>query len=281
MNTPNTLSNKQVLETKYNNSRMNLLLVVAFTAINIVLLVTKSDTYFLFSAFIPYAMVTLGMMLCGMFPEEYYGEDLAGIEFLDSTVFAVFLGIAIVMVVLYLLSWIFSKKNRVGWLVFALVIFAVDTLGMFAVEGFALESIIDIVFHVWVIVSLAVGIRAGGQLKKLPAEETDVLEWETTVEEQETVINSGIIRNADLTVKARVLLEADALGHTVTYRRVKRVNELVIDGYVYDELEALIEPAHSLMAVVDGHEIEAGFDGNAHSYLKVDGETVAKKMRLY
>ncbi len=281
MNTPNTLSNKQVLETRYNNSRMNLLLVVAFTAINIVLLVTKSDTYFLFSAFIPYAMVTLGMMLCGMFPEEYYGEDLAGMEFFDSTVFAVFLGIAIVMVALYLLSWIFSKKNRVGWLVFALVIFAVDTLGMFAVEGFALESIIDIVFHVWVIVSLAVGIRAGGQLKKLPAEETNVLEWETTVEEQETVINSGIIRNADLTVKARVLLEADALGHTVTYRRVKRVNELVIDGYVYDELEALIEPAHSLNAVIDGHEIEAGFDGNAHSYLKVDGETVAKKMRLY
>ena len=281
MKKTNTPSQKQVLETKYNNSRTNLLLVVAFTAINIVLLVTKSDTYFLFSAYIPYVLVTMGMMLCGMLPEEYYGEDFAGMEFFNTSVFAIFLIIALVMVALYLISWIFSKKNRVGWLVFALVIFAVDTLGMFAFVGFALDSIIDIVFHIWVIVSLALGIHACGKLKKLPAEEIEVPELEMVEQEQGDVINSIIIRSADLTVKTRTLLEAEVLGHTVTYRRVKRVNELVIDGYVYDEIEALVEVAHSLKAEINGHVIEVGFDGVAHSYLNVDSELVAKKIRLY
>jgi hypothetical protein len=93
--------------------------------------------------------------------------------------------------------------------------------------------------------------------------------------------NSESIRIADSTVKARILLEADALGHAIVYRRVKRVNELVIDGRVYDEMEALVEFAHSLKAQIDGHTIEVGFDGWVHSYLKIDGQTVGRKRRLY
>ncbi len=279
MKTSETLSNKDVLETKYNNSRHNLLLVVVFTVINIVLLITKSESYFLFSAYIPYALVTLGMLLCGMFPEEYYGEDFAGMEFLGSSVFTVFLVIAIIFTALYLVSWIFSKKNKVGWLIFALVIFSIDTLGMFALMEFATESIIDIVFHAWVIISLAIGINACRKLKKIPADEIAETEIEQT--DMEKPARSEMIRVADLGAKARILLEAEALGHHITYRRVKKVNELVIDGNVYDEMEALLEFAHSLQAEIDGHLIEVGFDGNVHSYLEIDGEIVTKKMRLY
>ena len=76
-------------------------------------------------------------------------------------------------------------------------------------------------------------------------------------------------------------MEADALGRAIVYRRVKRVNELVIDGRVYDEIEALVEFAHSLKAQLDGHLIEVGFDGWVHSYLKIDGQTVARKTRFY
>jgi len=114
MNASNTLSQRRDLETRYQNSRVNLLFVVLFTVINVVLLVTQSDTYFLFSAFIPYVLVSLGMILCGMYPQEYYGDDFAGMEFLDKSVFAVFLLIAVIAVVLYLISWIFSKKYRGG-----------------------------------------------------------------------------------------------------------------------------------------------------------------------
>lgn len=281
MSTTGSLSSRQTFETKCKNARANLLLVVAFTVINMVLLIAKSDTYFLFSAYVPYALVAVGMTICGMYPSEYYGEEFSGMEFLSPSVFAVIVAIAVIITALYFLCWIFSKNNRAGWLIAALVIFSVDTLGMFAVEGFALDSIIDIVFHVWVILSLSLGIHACAKLKKIPAEEAEVLEVEQIAEDQENPVNSEIIRLADPDVKARILLEGDALGHTVVYRRVKRVNELVIDGNVYDEIEALVEFAHELKAEIDGHVIVVGFDGGAHSYLKIDGETTAKKLRLY
>ena len=77
----NTLTERQVLETKYRNSRSNLLFVLIFTAINILLLVAQTNTYFLFSAYIPYALVGIGMLLCGMYPAEYYGQDYSSMEF--------------------------------------------------------------------------------------------------------------------------------------------------------------------------------------------------------
>lgn len=90
-----------------------------------------------------------------------------------------------------------------------------------------------------------------------------------------------ILRKADDNVKHRVLLETDELGHHICYRRVKRINELVIDGYVYDDVEMLIENAHALNAVIAGHKIQVGFDGDINSYLRIDGETVLKKKRFY
>ena len=139
------------------------------------------------------------------------------------------------------------------------------------------ESIIDVVFHVWVIALLINGVIAWNKLKKLPAEEIEDLDAKG---EDENLENSEIIRRADTEVKARILIEDRVMGHRVVYRRVKRTNELVIDGMIYDELEALVEQAHSLTANIDGHLIEAGFDGKLFSYIKLDGEIVAKKVRL-
>lgn len=42
----NKTSERYTLENKYNTTRYNLLLVIGFTLINIVLLVTNSDRYF-------------------------------------------------------------------------------------------------------------------------------------------------------------------------------------------------------------------------------------------
>lgn len=279
MSTPVSSSARQAYETKYKNSRANLIFVVVFTVINMVLLITQSDTYFLFSAFIPYALVAFGMSICGMYPAEYYGEEFADMSFFSPSVFTVLLVIAVMITLLYFLCWIFSKNNRKGWLIAALVIFSFDTLGMFLINGFALDSIIDIVFHIWVVVSLCLGISACQKLKQMPAEEGEVVEAEQTVQE-ECPVNSNVIRLADPHVKARVLLEGNAFAHSVVYRRVKRVNELVIDGNVYDEIEALAEFAHELKAEIDGHSIAVGYDGFAHSYLKVDGEITMKKLRL-
>lgn len=146
-------------DASYNKSISNLLLVVVFSAINIVMLATNAGSYFLFSAFIPYFIVDYGMYWCGMFPEDIYA-DSPGIEaeFLDKSFLGITIAIAVVIILVYLLCWFLARKKKVGALILALVFFVIDTIGMFFVYGFAMDSIIDIIFHIWVIVSLTIGV---------------------------------------------------------------------------------------------------------------------------
>ena len=178
----NNLPQRRLLEARYNKSRHNLLLVLIFTAINIVLLVTNANSYFLFSAYVPYMLVDLGMDMCGMYPAEYYGADYSEYVFLNPSFFAICLGIALVILAMYLLSWIFSKKARVGWLIFSVVFFVIDFIVLLLVVELNSSIMIDIVFHVWVIVSLMMGIISHFKLKKLPVEEIVVDETEEIVE---------------------------------------------------------------------------------------------------
>ena len=175
-NAATQLSPRQILENKYSSSCGNLLLVVVFTAINIVLLVANSNTYFLFSAYIPYLLADLGMYFCGLYPAEFYGGSTVGMDFFSKSFLAVMLGIAAVILVLYLLSWVFSRKQKPGWLIFALVFFGIDTVAMLVLNGFAVDSIVDYLFHGWVIYSLFSGISAYSKLKKLPEEPEQIVE---------------------------------------------------------------------------------------------------------
>lgn len=178
------VSKSQQLEARYKGARGNLLAVVLFTLLNILLLISNSNTFFLFSAYIPYALIDLGMLFCGLYPVEYYGEYFPISETFGPSVFAVVV-IAAIPLIVYFLAWIFSKKNKVGW----------------------------------VIVSLSMGISAGSKLKKLPPEEETDEAKEGTVTGQP---DSSMLRFADNEVKHRVLLETEILGHSVIYRRVKK-----------------------------------------------------------
>jgi hypothetical protein len=266
------------LEGKYRTSRYNLLLVIIFTVINIVLLVTQSNTYFLFSASVPYFIADIGMLFAGMYPEEFYFET--GIQpMLDITGFVFVLSIAIVILLAYLLCFIKSKNRKVGWLIAALVFISADTAMCLVLYG--LEGVIDIVFHGWVIFDLACGIKAHNALNKLPE---PVPEEEPAAEQSadDAEADSEPLYPADMGAKARVRVQANALGHEVVYRRVKRrINELVIDGKVYDYVEMISEPAHNLSAKIGSHQIEAGFNGLFTCYIKLDGETIAKKNGLF
>ena len=173
----NKTSERYTLENKYNTTRYNLLLVIGFTLVNIILLVTNSDRYFLFSAYIPYTVANFGMVMCGKYPLEYYGGgDLSEYNFMDQSAFVGFIAVAVVLASLYVLPFIFSKKLRPGWLLFTLVIFILDTLFMFIDAGIQTNMIIDYLFHIWVIVSLFIGVSAGYKLKKLPSEEEELAE---------------------------------------------------------------------------------------------------------
>ena len=99
--------------------------------------------------------------------------------------------------------------------------------------------------------------------------------------DDEPLEDTPALRYADLERrKHRVLLEARRGGYHIQYVRVKHVNELVVNGIVYDEHKGVIEFAHVLMAVVDGHEIEAGLTHESESYIMLDDRILEKKTRL-
>ena len=276
---------RQAMASKYSAARSNLLLLVIFSAINLIMMATGAGTYFLFSASVPYLITDLGMFFCGMYPEEAY-EAFEGMYFLDKSFFFIMLAISALILVIYLLCWLFSKNGKVKWLKVALVLFSIDTLVMFAYYGLSISMIVDIIFHVWVIVIMVMGIKAHKQLKEMPEEEVmieaEYRELPTGGEEYEenATADSTPIRDVDKDVKARIFLETDYFNHTITYRRVKKTNELVIDGKVYDEYTALVETPHILTAVVDGHKIAVGIDNTSRSFINVDGQTVKTKLRL-
>ena len=90
------------------------------------------------------------------------------------------------------------------------------------------------------------------------------------------------LRDADMTKRGRVLLEAKKDKYEIVYRRLKKVNELIVNGRVYDEMKAVLEVDHVLSAEIDGHKIEAGLEGGtySYSYIRFDGETLAEKRRV-
>ena len=272
------MTQKTILENQYKSSIANILLVVAFTAVNSVFLLLNSNTYFLFSALLPYAAVDYGMYCCGMYPAEYYyGDEI----FYDKTFLFAMVAVAAVMIGLYLISWLFAKKKKIGWLIFALVFFAIDTIGMFFLIEIGTDSIFDIVFHVWVLVSLGRGIYAYKKLKNLPDEEpaAEVLGAEADGEAAFQP-DTSVLRMADTEGKARIFVQADYNGKHIEFRRIKRTNELVVNGMVYAEYEALAESAHTLTAVIGGQRFEAVYDGFTNVMIFVDGQEIARATRI-
>ena len=87
------------------------------------------------------------------------------------------------------------------------------------------------------------------------------------------------IRCAD-SGKSRILLAAKVEEYDIVYRRRKTVNELVINGWVYDEIKGVLEFEHSLTASLGGHRIEAGLDANNYSYILFDGNIISEKRRI-
>lgn len=258
------LTKTEAAKQQYRTARYNLLLMLSLTAVNIVLLFLGSDTMMLFSATVPYVSVIYGGLLSWVFENELY--------------FVLGIAVAVVLIALYLLCFIFSKK-RVGFMVTALVLFALDSAAMawtYISSGDFADGIIDIVFHIWILVYLISGVYNGFKLKKLPEDEP-VTE---NVDGGEEPADSITIRYADTDVKFRVLAEAEQGSYHICYRRVKRTNELVVNGHVYGEYEALMEQPHELSAVLDGHTITAGTNNASRSYITFDGEVIAKKFRL-
>ena len=162
------------LQNKVRVCRSNLLLAVAFTLINIVLLASKSTRYFLFSLVVPYRFVLNGMLFGGYMPDEFYvGEDGLTYYIAKNPSLLAMLGIvAAVILGLYMLFFFMSKKN-VGWLVPTLVFVSLDCLayvGLIFLYGFEISDILDLAFHAWLLYYMIAGVAAYVKLRKLPPE---------------------------------------------------------------------------------------------------------------
>ena len=265
----NQMTPRQMAQGRYKSARLDLLIIIIFTVLNIVMLFTGSETMMLFSATIPYYTVAIAY-----FANLQYG----GLEwFVTGSLI-----LAFVILAVYLLCWFFSKK-RFGWLTAALVLFCIDTVAMVLLYlSEPVSGLMDYLIHGVVIWYLFMGVKAGKQLKAMPEEVVDA-DGGAVAEDapQAPLENSAPIRWADPELKHRVLLETECQGMRICYRRVKRTNELVINGYVYAEVEMLIEPSHELAAVFMGHTVVVGFNSfNAKRYIVVDGQQVAEKTRM-
>lgn len=277
-------SPRELLNQRYIASRNNLLLVIIFTVVNCIIALLGFDTYFLFSAFVPYYAALMGMTYSGRMSEEFYqsiGESPESMALYNDGFLAIMLVIAAVGTALYFLAWLLSKNHKIGWLIFALVFFSLDTLMLFMIIGIDVTMIVDYIFHAWVIFELARGISVHYKWKNM--DEEPILETVSSSEadgEENLLADSTALRSMDRDAKSRVLAEAELGGHKICYRRVKKVNELVVDGMVYDEYVATMEMRHELYARVGGHDICVGYDG-ARSYIFVDGNQLVSKMRWY
>ena len=164
------MTEEQKLRTRYSTARTNILLVIILTVINSALLFLGSDTYFVFSAAIPYYMTLMGLLYTGRMPAEWY-EGVEGFIPDPDAVLYIYVAIAVAFVAFYILTLALSGKHGYGWVLAALIVFVVDTFAMFYLNGFADDMFLDIIFHAWVVISLARGVIAAVNLKKLPEEE--------------------------------------------------------------------------------------------------------------
>lgn len=267
----------------YLSARIFILLSALVTLVNTLSAVFSEGleyTYYIIGSSLSFFFVDLGMFLCGKYPSELYVGPYAGMKFLGDGFFAAMIAISAVIVLALALAFFLSSR-RVGWLIFAEVFYGIDTLSIFILSDLqSSDVLLEILAHAFVIVMVAIGIRAHYKLRAMPTEE-QILEDMLPRDENGSLIDSIPLRNADRTVKERIFLEVNAAGHSIIYRRVKKTNELVIDERVYGEYVALAEMPHNLIAVIDGHIIEAGMNAGSKMYIKVDGEAVVKKQRWF
>lgn len=106
-NTPVDKNSREYLLRQVANGRYSLLLIVILTVVNLIMTILDTNTYFLFSASVPYYLVFMGMGIENGFVDGAWN--------VKGTLTYTGLVIALVIVAVYLLCWLLSKK-RAGWL---------------------------------------------------------------------------------------------------------------------------------------------------------------------
>lgn len=148
-----------------SGGRGTLLAILVLTLINLVMVVLDQGSYFLFSASVPYYLTMISKGIDNGFANGAWPENG------PMTITA--LVISAVILAVYLLCWLLSKK-RAGWLTAAMVLFLADTVALvlisFTVLDSPLSSLLDFLIHLWACWLLIRSFRAARKLKAMPEE---------------------------------------------------------------------------------------------------------------
>ena len=140
---------------KYKTARYSLLLMIILSVVNLFSIVF-ADSYYLFSSYI-----TQILAYCAF----------QALTLNDTVLMVVFIAIGIVSVVPYILCYIFSK-NKIGWMIAAMVMFGIDTAIMLVSYVPLIQTgeialvIFDIIFHIYALGTIIACVVYGLKLKK-------------------------------------------------------------------------------------------------------------------
>ncbi len=202
------LSPRAKLMSKYNVGRANLLAMILITLFNVIMALVGNGSYFLFTAFVPYYVVLDGMYCCGKLSPEWYEGSMSEYIFLDSSYLVTMVAFALVILALYFVFWLLSKNQKSGWLIAALVLFGIDTVGLLYFYGLYLDILLDILFHAWILYYLISSIVAAKKLKDLPCDEEEPNEDEDYFPETVELKNGKTVNR----IPANYFRGAEAVG---------------------------------------------------------------------
>ncbi|MBQ4122013.1 MAG: hypothetical protein IJD35_08360 [Clostridia bacterium] len=162
------IKTKEMYQRDLTMSRMNLLLSVIFTVVNLVMVMISISTSFLFSASIPHYLSLFFAVNCGLFDDSYYqsfyGDDWKNeLVFFDPSIFWAVFAFSVAIIIGLFLLWFFSKKHKVCSMI-TLSFYIVDTLFLVAFSFFVgaggIDLILQLLFHAWIVYYAVLSVRA-------------------------------------------------------------------------------------------------------------------------
>lgn len=249
------------LEKKYNMSRINLLLLIILSVVNIITIVTNGS-YFLFSLSFP--RFVQYVIEFAMNEGGFNAGDLN---------YPLVIIIMALPIVLFLLCYVFSSRNRYKVFIFTIILFTIDSI--FALITF---DIIDIVFHIYIYVLLVMGFVNGRKIEKFKLQEAEYMPFYSEHGNEESVdaISTQAIRSD--APEGRVLIKTNYEDLEIIVKRRKGLTELIINNNVYDEFIGRIETAYNLQAVVNNVEVIFLLD-RSRMEIYTNGNLLTKKIR--
>ena len=276
------------LEKKFNSSRGNLLLVVILTTLNVILHLSGTDWFFLFSASFPMVVVIFGEIF-----SEASGNNLFMI---------IGASLALISIAFFTACYLITSKYK-SWIVVALVALSLDSLLLLwlltAAEEFGFSTVIEIAIRVWVMYYLVSGTRAWLALKKMPPVlEQDAIgeydaadelydDYDEEDEELPSITEAGEANEIKTetppirpqSAGGKVLVSQRYNNLKIVVKNNPKTVELIINDMVYAEKKGLFTISFDLEACVQNIAVKAvmGIHTDAKVLLYIDGNLLAEK----